>query len=57
MIDFRDLDMAVMELHDVARLIERDIGKGQLSEDIRNCADRLNALIKEIYNTKEASCI
>jgi hypothetical protein len=56
MINFRDLDMAVMELHSTARLIERDLGKGQLSEDIRNCADRLNALIKEAHSLKE-TCI
>jgi hypothetical protein len=47
--DFRDLDMAVVELHDTARLIERDIGRGSLSEDIRKCANRLQELIKIQY--------
>lgn len=37
---------AVMQLHDIARLIENEIGQGQLSEDIRVAADRLNILIK-----------
>lgn len=37
---------AVIELHRIAALIENKIGKGQLSEDIRNCADRLNQLTK-----------
>ncbi len=37
---------AVIELHNIARLIEQEIGSGLLSEDIRNAADRLNMLIK-----------
>lgn len=48
-----ELDMAVLELHNIARLIEHRIGRGNLSEDIRNCADRLHALTKETYHTKE----
>ncbi len=35
---------AVIKLHDIARLVEREIGKGTLSEDIRRCADQLNHL-------------
>jgi hypothetical protein len=42
-----NLDEAVIQLHDVARLIEKEIGTGQLSEDIRRCADRLASVIKE----------
>jgi hypothetical protein len=41
------LDEAIMQLHDVARAVEQQVGKGQLSEDIRNCADRLHSLVKE----------
>lgn len=37
----------VIKLHDVARLIEQEIGKGNLSDDIRQCANRLNVLLKE----------
>lgn len=37
---------AVIELHNIARLIEHEIGSGQLSEDIRNAADRLHMLTK-----------
>jgi hypothetical protein len=40
---FRD---AVVQLHDIARLVEQEIGSGLLSEDIRNAADRLHALTK-----------
>jgi hypothetical protein len=35
---------AVIQLHDIARLVEQEIGSGQLSDDIRNCADRLHEL-------------
>ncbi len=34
----------VIELHNIAREIEVTIGIGQLSEDIRKCADRLHEL-------------
>lgn len=47
--NYNELDMAVMELHDTARLVERDIGRGSLSADIRKCADRLQELIKTQY--------
>jgi hypothetical protein len=42
----KDIDLveAVIKLHDVARLIESAIGKGQLSDDVRKCADRLHDL-------------
>lgn len=39
-----DLVDAVIKLHDIARLIEENIGTGQLSEDVRKCADRLHEL-------------
>lgn len=42
------LDQAVIKLHDIARLVEQQIGTGQLSEDIRKCADRLSHLLKPI---------
>lgn len=38
---------AIIELHNIARLIEQEIGRGNLSDDIRNCADRVNVLINE----------
>ena len=41
-----DYPQLVIELHNIARQIELTIGKGQLSEDIRACADRLNELTK-----------
>ena len=33
---------AVIQLHEMARLVEAEIGQGQLSDDIRNVADRLH---------------
>ena len=41
-----ELEYAVIRLHDIARLIEETIGAGELSKDIRNCADRLSELSK-----------
>ena len=47
-----ELEEAVIQLHDVARLVEKQIGIGALSEDIRKCADRLHALLKDSRNEK-----
>jgi hypothetical protein len=33
---------AVIQLHGIARLVEIEVGQGQLSDDIRNVADRLH---------------
>lgn len=41
-----ELTEAVIKLHDIARLVEREIGKGTLSANLRQCADQLNTLIK-----------
>ena len=41
-----DLSDHVITLHDIARDVEQNIGKGQLSEDIRRIADKLNEVIK-----------
>ena len=42
------LDDAVIKLHEVAGLIEQQIGIGQLSADVRHCADQLNDLLKPV---------
>ena len=36
----------VIKLHDAARAVEKEVGKGQLSETIRESADKLNELLK-----------
>ena len=41
-----ELKDEIIKLHDIARKIEQEIGKGQLSEDISKAADRLNTLLK-----------
>jgi hypothetical protein len=41
------LSDSVITLHDIARLIELEVGKGNLSDDIRQCANRLNVLVKD----------
>ena len=33
---------ALIQLHDIARLVEAEVGEGKLSEDIRDVADRLH---------------
>ena len=38
---------SIITLHDIARLVEREIGTGTISEDIRKCADNLHALINK----------
>ena len=43
-----NLAEAVFELHNIARTIEQEIGIGQLSEDVRKCADRLHDLLKPL---------
>jgi hypothetical protein len=40
---------AVIQLHNIARTIENEIGRGLLSEDIRDCADRLHRVVKYDY--------
>jgi hypothetical protein len=43
-VDF-DLKYAVIQLHDIARLIESKLGIGAVSADVRAVADRLEATI------------
>jgi len=33
---------AVITLHEIARLVTEEVGPGNLSDDIRNCANRLH---------------
>lgn len=47
------LEEAVIQLHNVARLLEQEVGRGQLSDDIRDCADRLHKLVRYDYIKKE----
>jgi len=42
----------VIKLQDIARIVEQEIGQGQLSEDIRKCADRLSQLVKPLKESK-----
>jgi hypothetical protein len=41
-----DIEYLVIRLHDIAREIEQQVGFGELSKDIRACADRLSDLNK-----------
>jgi hypothetical protein len=37
-----DIEYLVIRLYDIAREVEQKIGVGELSKDIRQCADRLS---------------
>ena len=41
-----DIEYLVIRLHDIAREVEQQVGIGELSRDIRACADRLSDLNK-----------
>ena len=51
------LDEAVIQLHYAARTVEQEVGRGQLSDDIRDCADRLHKLVRYDYTKKETDGI
>lgn len=44
-IKMTNLDQAVIDLHDIARKIEKDLGTGKLSIECRRLADRLSEVI------------
>ena len=35
---------AVIALHEIARTVEEEVGQDSLSQEIRNCADKLHLL-------------
>lgn len=37
-----DIEYLVIRLHDIAREVEQRLGKGAISEDLRQLADRLH---------------
>ena len=43
-----DIEQAIIDLHAIERLVETLIGVGQLSEDIRRCADRLHTVKEQV---------
>ena len=43
-----EIEYAIIRLHDIARLVEQQIGIGELSKDIHRCADRLSDLNKAV---------
>jgi len=47
---------AVMQLHDIARWLENNVGQGQLSADVRNCADRLHMISQPFESNNERIC-
>ena len=47
------LSDAVIKLHEIARMIESQVGRGLLSDDVRNCADRLHMITRPIKSAQE----
>ena len=45
-IELAMLDQDVIDLHNIARRIEKGVGYGQLSDDLRRVADRLHSVLK-----------
>lgn len=44
---------AVIRLHEIARMIESRIGSGLLSDDVRDCANRLHMITRPIRSVQE----
>jgi hypothetical protein len=44
-IKMTNLDQAVIDLHNIARTIEQEVGTGKLSIECRRLADRLSEII------------
>jgi hypothetical protein len=53
----RNLDLvdAVIKLHDIARLVESEVGDDKLSNDIRDIADRLHIVSVEQSRASHAA--
>lgn len=45
--EIKDFSQDIITLHFIARKIEQEIGKGKLSDDLRQLADRLSDLVKK----------
>lgn len=43
-----ELEQDIILLHDIARRLERNLGKGTITEDLRKIADRVNNLVKPL---------
>jgi hypothetical protein len=42
----KKLEEAVVQLHDIARLVEQEIGQGSLSKGLRDYADKISIIAK-----------
>jgi hypothetical protein len=45
---YPELEDKIIELHDIARAIEKNIGIGELSQDIRAAADKLHEILNAV---------
>jgi hypothetical protein len=47
--NFNILTDMVIELHQIARILEENLGVGEISDDLRKIADKLSELLKKEY--------
>jgi hypothetical protein len=45
---YPELEDKIIELHNIARTVEKNIGVGELSQDIRAAADRLHEILNAV---------
>lgn len=48
MIHNPEINDQIVRLHDIARVVEKEIGIGELSKEIRDCADKLSELANAV---------
>jgi hypothetical protein len=48
-----DIQYLIIRLQDIAREVEKHVGNGVLSNDIRHCADRLNNMMQAEVHTEK----
>ena len=45
---YPELESKIIELHNIARAIEQNLGIGELSKDLRAAADRLHEILNAV---------
>ena len=50
--NFNILTDMVIELHQIARILEENLGVGEISDDLRKIADKLSELLKDRKSTR-----
>ena len=45
---YPELESKIIQLHEIARVVEKNLGIGDLSKDIRAAADRLHEILNAV---------